>query len=144
MSPIWLTQRWIKVSLQRDREKVKVALGQCRYCPEPNMGEGAVWDRCFRHGVQYLLRKAGLAKGKLPPWEAEKREKITVYLRTRFDAVLAGEELLDHDKALVAAFEVRENFGISWGGAKGVVQTAKVIQVVERMALKRRPNVEMG
>jgi len=107
------------------------------------MGEGAVWDRCFRHGVQWLLRNAGLAKGKLEPWDAERREELTVFLKTRFDAVLRGEELLSKQDALVMAFEVRENLNISWGGTKGVEQTARVIQVIERMAFKRRPDANV-
>jgi len=107
------------------------------------MGEGAVWDRCFRHGVQWLLRNAGLAKGHLHPKDAKRREKLTVFLRSRFDAVLEGEEAWNLDDALKAAYDVRENFKISWGGTKGVLQLAKVIQVVERMAVKRRPNAHL-
>lgn len=121
------------------REKVRVALGQCRYCPEPNMETGAVWDRCFRHGMQWVLRRSGLAVGKLSRQDAKRRDKLTGYLRNRFDIVLAGGRMLPWEEALMAAFEVRENLKISWGGAKGVTQTAKVIQVVERMAFTRRP-----
>ena len=126
-----------------ERERARVDLGLCRYCPQPNLGVGAVPDRCFRHGVQRLLSWAGLTKGRLSAPDAKRRENLTAYLKTRFDAVVAGQELLNWDDALKEAFAVRENLNISWGGAKGVEQTAKVIQQVEKMAMKRRPHADV-
>ena len=79
-----------------------------------------------------------MALGKLSLEDAEKRDRLTVFLQSRYDLAAGGAALLDWEAALALAYEVRENLGIEWSGPKGVQQTARVIQLVERAGYKKR------
>jgi len=102
-------------------------------------------DRCFRHWMTYRIRQLGLVKGVLNQTNKNLREKLIVFLAARYQAVLNGKsKSMTYQDAYREAVALRIRLNLAWGGRRGAVKIAKLIQQVERRARINREDKDVA
>ena len=110
--------------------------GLCRFsgCELPAIQGG----RCFHHLVcLFLHRRNVLPNGHASVDDETQRGKFALRLRAHYNKVVSGDiEPSSQRQKLTKAWELRNELGISWGGARGLLGTAEVVGDVEKLARK--------